>query len=82
MLLCIAAFSAPKQAHRAMFEQTFKNIDDVLHQDAGCTSVLDATEQPSWLLLLKYLDAPDRDKMAEVVLEGKRHSFILAEALR
>ena len=23
-----------------MFEQTFKNIDDILHKDAGCTSEL------------------------------------------
>ena len=27
-----------------MFEQTFKNIDDILHKDAGCTSELDYTE--------------------------------------
>ena len=37
-----------------MFEQTFKNIDDILHKDAGCTSELDYTEQSSWLLFLKY----------------------------
>jgi type I restriction enzyme M protein len=40
-----------------VFEQTFKNIDDILHKDAGCTSELDYTEQSSWLLFLKYLDA-------------------------
>jgi type I restriction enzyme M protein len=60
-----------------MFEQTFKNIDDILHKDAGCTSELDYTEQSSWLLFLKYLDALDHDKQAEAVLEGKRTSFIL-----
>jgi type I restriction enzyme M protein len=37
-----------------MFEQAFKNIDDVLWKDAGCTSELDYTEQSSWLLFLKY----------------------------
>ena len=26
-----------------VFEQTFKNIDDILHKDAGCTSELDYT---------------------------------------
>ena len=31
-----------------MFEQTFKNIDDILHKDSGCTSELDYTEQSSW----------------------------------
>jgi type I restriction enzyme M protein len=40
-----------------MFEQTFKNIDDILHKDAGATSELDYTEQTSWILFLKYLDA-------------------------
>ena len=35
-----------------MFEQTFKNIDDVLWTEAGCTTELDYTEQTSWLLFL------------------------------
>jgi type I restriction enzyme M protein len=28
-----------------MFEQAFKNIDDVLRKEAGCTAELDYTEQ-------------------------------------
>lgn len=60
-----------------MFEQTFKNIDDILHKDAGCTSELDYTEQSSWLLFLKYLDALEQDKAAEAQLEGKDYKFIL-----
>ena len=39
-----------------MFEQTFKNIDDVLWKEAGWTYELDDTEQTSWILFLKYLD--------------------------
>ena len=65
-----------------MFEQTFKNIDDILHKDAGCTSELDYTEQSSWLLFLKYLDALEQDKAAEAELEGKTYSFILHEPFR
>jgi len=60
-----------------MFEQTFKNIDDILHKDAGCTSELDYTEQSSWLLFLKYLDALENDKATDALLEGRAHSFIL-----
>ena len=60
-----------------MFEQTFKNIDDVLWKDAGCTSELDYTEQTSWLLFLKYLDALEQDKATEAILEGRTHSYIL-----
>ena len=35
-----------------MFEQAFKNIDDILHKDAGSSSELDYTEQTSWQLFL------------------------------
>ena len=45
-----------------MFEQTFKNIDDILHKDAGCGSELDYVEQTSWVLFLKYLDDLERDR--------------------
>ena len=62
-----------------MFEQTFKNIDDILHKDAGCTSELDYTEQSSWLLFLKYLDALERDKAMEADLEGRPYAFLLEE---
>jgi len=65
-----------------VFEQTFKNIDDILHKDAGCTSELDYTEQSSWLLFLKYLDALEQDKAAEAALEGKPYDFILHEVFR
>jgi len=70
------------RCHQKMFEQTFKNIDDILHKDAGCTSELDYTEQSSWLLFLKYLDALERDKAAEAELEGRAYSFILAAPFR
>jgi type I restriction enzyme M protein len=54
-----------------MFEQAFKNIDDVLWKEAGCTTELDYTEQTSWLLFLKYLDGLEQDKATEAALEGK-----------
>ncbi|MGE6530360.1 N-6 DNA methylase [Pseudomonas sp. NPDC077382] len=60
-----------------MFEQAFKNIDDILHKDAGCTSELDYTEQTSWLLFLKYLDALEQEKAVEAELEGKYYLYIL-----
>jgi type I restriction enzyme M protein len=65
-----------------MFEQAFKNIDDILRKEAGCTTELDYTEQTSWLLFLKYLDALDQDRSAEAALEGKKYSFILDKAYR
>ena len=61
-----------------MFEQTFKNIDDILHKDAGCVSELDYTEQSSWLLFLKYLDALEMAKADEAALEGRTYEYILA----
>jgi type I restriction enzyme M protein len=65
-----------------MFEQTFKNIDDILHKDAGCTSELDYTEQSSWLLFLKYLDALEADKALEAELDGKSYHFIIDKPYR
>ncbi len=36
-----------------MFEQALRNIDNDLHNEAGCTTELDYTEQASWLLFLR-----------------------------
>ena len=60
-----------------MFEQAFKNIDDVLWKEAGCTTELDYTEQTSWLLFLKYLDGLEQDRADEAALAGKSYSYIL-----
>lgn len=65
-----------------MFEQAFKNVDDVLWKEAGCTTELDYTEQTSWLLFLKYLDGLEQDKAAEAALEGRKYSYILAPPYR
>ena len=65
-----------------MFEQAFKNIDDVLRKEAGCTTELDYTEQTSWLLFLKYLDGLEQDRADEAALEGKKYSYILAQQYR
>ena len=65
-----------------MFEQAFKNIDDVLRKEAGCTTELDYTEQTSWLLFLKYLDGLEEDKATEAALGGKKYTFILEKPYR
>jgi type I restriction enzyme M protein len=65
-----------------MFEQAFKNIDDVLWKEAGCTTELDYTEQTSWLLFLKYLDDLEKDKADEAALHSKPYTFILDEPYR
>jgi type I restriction enzyme M protein len=60
-----------------MFEQTFKNIDDVLWKEAGCSSELDYTEQSSWMLFLKYLDDLERERAMEAELVGKPYEYRL-----
>lgn len=60
-----------------MFEQTFKNIDDILHKDAGCSSELDYVEQTSWILFLKYLDDLERDRATAAELTGKDYTPII-----
>lgn len=65
-----------------MFEQVFKNIDDTLRKDAGSSSELDYTEQTSWLLFLKYLDALEDERAMEAELHGKTYRFILDKPYR
>ena len=65
-----------------MFEQAFKNIDNVLWKDAGCTSELDYTEQSSWLLFLKYLDGLEEEKATTAALHGKPYAYILDQPYR
>lgn len=65
-----------------MFEQTFKNIDDILHKDAGCGSELDYVEQTSWILFLKYLDDLEQDKKTVAALSGKTYEGILSAEYR
>ena len=60
-----------------MFEQTFKNIDDILRKDAGCSTELDYAEQSSWILFLKWLDDYEKDKKTKAKLENKKFKPIL-----
>jgi type I restriction enzyme M protein len=65
-----------------MFEQAFKNIDDVLRKEAGCTTELDYIEQTSWPLFLKYLDGLEQDRATEAQLDGKKNNFIIEKPYR
>jgi len=60
-----------------MFEQTFKNIDDVLWKEAGCATELDYAEQTSWILFLRYLDDLEKANAQKAELEGKKYTYIL-----
>lgn len=62
-----------------MFQQTFKNIDDVLWKEAGCTTELDYTEQTSWMLFLKYLDDLEQERAMEAELVGKPYEYLIDE---
>ena len=39
-----------------MFETTFKNLDDTLRKDDGCSTEMDYIEQTSWVLFLSGID--------------------------
>lgn len=65
-----------------MFEQTFKNLDDILRKEAGCASELDYTEQTSWLLFLKYLDDLETNRATDAELRGQAYAPIIDAAHR
>ncbi len=60
-----------------MFEEAFKNIDDVFWKDAGCSSELDYIEQTSWILFLKYLDDYEDEKETAAILNGETYKRII-----
>ena len=62
-----------------MFEQTFKNIDDILWKDSGCSTELDYAEQSSWILFLKWLDDYEKDKETKAKLENKKYKPTLSK---
>lgn len=61
-----------------MFEQTFKNIDDILRKAGGSQTELDYVEQTSWILFLKYLDDLEKDKAVAATLRGEEYTPIIA----
>lgn len=65
-----------------MFEQTFKNIDDILWKEAGCQSELDYVEQTSWIIFLKYLDDLERDRKTKAELTGKAYEDIISKKFK
>jgi type I restriction enzyme M protein len=65
-----------------MFENAFKNIDNILHTDSGSATELDYVEQTSWILFLKYLDDLDETKKTEAALAGKKYEYILGADYR
>ena len=65
-----------------MFENTFKNIDDILHKDAGCSSELDYVEQSSWVLFLKYIDDLESARKVGAELANKKYEPIISGKYR
>lgn len=64
------------------FEQVFKNIDNTMYTDEGCTSEMDYAEQSSWLLFLKYLDDLESTREMAALLSGQEYTRIIAEKYR
>jgi len=64
--------------NKNMFEQSFKNIDNILHTDSGSATELDYVEQTSWILFLKYLDDLEEDKRKSATLSGNLYEYILS----
>ena len=65
-----------------MFETTFKNLDDTLRKDAGCSTELDYIEQTSWVLFLKYLDDYEKDRETTAKLSGESYAPLIAKEYR
>lgn len=65
-----------------MFEQTFKNIDNILRNESKASTELDYISQISWVLFLRYLVALEERRAEEATLTGKTYTPILDEPYR
>jgi type I restriction enzyme M protein len=65
-----------------VFENAFRQVDDILHKDAGCSTELDYVEQSSWILFLKYLDDFETERAESAALTGKPYKPIIDEKYR
>lgn len=64
------------------YEQTFNAIDNILRNEAGCSTELDYIEQTSWLLFLKYLDDLEQEQEMKALLSGKNYKPIITGYMR
>lgn len=64
------------------YEQTFNAIDNILRNEAGCSTELDYIEQTSWLLFLKYLDDLEQEQTMNALLSGKTYKPIITGYMR
>lgn len=78
----VVAKKAGARPAASEFLQVHKDVDDILHEDAGGAAELVYTEQSSWLLFLKYFDAFEEDRQTQAQLEGKKYSYILDKKYR
>lgn len=65
-----------------MFEAAFRNLDDTLRKDAGCSSELDYIEATSWLLFLKYLDDFENDKVSAAKLNDETYARLINDEFK
>lgn len=64
------------------YESTFNAIDDILRNEAGCSTELDYIEQTSWLLFLKYLDDLETERELQAQLTGKTYKRLIVGEYR
>ncbi len=64
------------------YESTFNAIDNILRNEAGCSTELDYIEQTSWLLFLKYLDDLEAEREMNALMAGKEYKRIITGFMR
>ena len=64
------------------YESIFNAIDNILRNEAGCSTELDYIEQTSWLLFLKYLDDLEAEREMNAQMAGKEYRRIITGFLR
>ena len=69
-------------SHPMQYESTFNAIDNILRNEAGCSTELDYIEQTSWLLFLKYLDDLEAEREMNAQMAGKDYKRLITGFMR
>lgn len=63
-------------------QQKIDRITDILRRDDGISGAMHYTEQISWILFLRYLDAYEQEKATSSLIDGKDYTYVLEEKYR
>jgi type I restriction enzyme M protein len=78
----LSLFQPPKSKAREALANDIWRACDILRRDDNCSGVIEYMEHLSWLLFLRFLDAPEEMWAKEAMQIGSPYRHILDEGMQ